>query len=285
MIVTDNDGLVDTVATTSTISAVPPHAAVDGPYTASEGTSINMSGAASNDPNGTVVSYAWDFGDGSSGSGATVSHTYANNGSYTVSLTVTDNDGRTDATTTTATISNVAPTVLSFAGATLLPGETYTANGNFTDPGADTWSATVNYGDGSGSQAPTLTEKTFSLSHTYASAGTFTVTVTVSDGDDSGGNTATVTVLTPGQGISSLTDLVDQLVSSGALSSANGNSLVVSLNAAADQIGAGNNATAINQLQAFLNKVDSMVKTGKLTAAQGADLTAMAQRIIAAAGL
>jgi tape measure domain-containing protein len=89
-------------------------------------------------------------------------------------------------------------------------------------------------------------------------------------------------VLTGVQGISSLTALVNQLVSSGVLSSGSGNSLLVSLNAAADQLANGNAATAKNQLQAFLSKVDSMVQTGKLTTAQGAALTALAQRIIAA---
>jgi DNA/RNA endonuclease G (NUC1)/PKD repeat protein len=285
MIVTDNDGLADTVSTTASVSAVPPHAAVDGPYTGNEGSSVSMSGAASNDPNGTVVSYAWDFGDGSTGSGANVSHTYANNGSYTVSLTVTDNDGRTDATTTTSTISNVAPSVLSFSGATLLPGETYSTNGSFTDPGADTWTATVNYGDGSGVQTLALSGKNFSLSHTYANAGTYTVTVTVSDGEDSGSNTQTVTVLTASEGVDALKTLVNQLITSEALSSGNGNSLLVTLDAALNQIASSNTATALNQLNAFLNKVDSMVRTGKLTAAQGAALTEMAQRIITSAGM
>ena len=53
----------------------------------------------------------------------------------------------------TATVANVAPIVGAFAGATLLPGETYTASGSFTDPGADPWTATVDYGDGTGTDA------------------------------------------------------------------------------------------------------------------------------------
>ena len=52
------------------------------------------------------------------------------------------------------------------------------SSGSFTDPGADTWTATVDYGDGSGVQALTLTDKTFNLSHTYADNGSYTVTVT-----------------------------------------------------------------------------------------------------------
>lgn len=50
-------------------------------------------GTGSSDSDGTIVSYSWDFGDGNSASGATASHSYAAAGSYTVSLTVTDDGG------------------------------------------------------------------------------------------------------------------------------------------------------------------------------------------------
>jgi len=51
----------------------------------------------------------------------------------------------------------------------------------FTDAGADTWTATVNYGDGSGAKPLTLNaDKTFGLSHVYADNDVYTVTVTVS---------------------------------------------------------------------------------------------------------
>lgn len=56
--------------------------------------SFNASG--STDPDGTIVLYAWTFGDGSTGSGVTPSHCYATAGTYTVILTVTDDDGATD---------------------------------------------------------------------------------------------------------------------------------------------------------------------------------------------
>ncbi|MEP1095755.1 MAG: PKD domain-containing protein [Cyclobacteriaceae bacterium] len=54
---------------------------------------VFFDGSESTDADGTIVSYEWDFGDGSSGSGATTSHTYTSAGNYTASLTVTDDGG------------------------------------------------------------------------------------------------------------------------------------------------------------------------------------------------
>ncbi|WDE09133.1 pre-peptidase C-terminal domain-containing protein [Thalassomonas viridans] len=63
------------------------------------GLSCDFDGSGSTDNNGTITSYAWTFGDNSSGSGTNPSHTYGAYGSYSVTLTVTDNDGNQDSTT------------------------------------------------------------------------------------------------------------------------------------------------------------------------------------------
>jgi hypothetical protein len=61
--------------------------------------------SGSNDPDGSIVSYSWDFGDGTPGSGETTTHTYGSSGTYTVTLTVTDDDGATDTATQQVTVS------------------------------------------------------------------------------------------------------------------------------------------------------------------------------------
>jgi hypothetical protein len=89
---------------------------------------------------------------------------------------------------------NTAPVVGAGVDATINEGDTFLQAGSFTDPDNDTWTATVDYGDGSGVQALALVGKTFSLSHVYTDNGTYNVTVTVNDGTASGSDVVVVTV-------------------------------------------------------------------------------------------
>ena len=80
--------------------------------------SCTFDGTASSDPDGHVVSYAWDFGDGLTDTGATPSHTYAQEGTYSYTLTVTDNRGGTDQTTGSIKVTDPATSPIHFGGAT-----------------------------------------------------------------------------------------------------------------------------------------------------------------------
>lgn len=121
-------------------------------------------------------------------------------GTYTATLTVADAAGLTAARPLTITVDNVAPTVTAGGPATLAEGGTLDRTGSFADPGADVWTATVDYGDGSGVQPLALRpDRTFTLSHRYLDNGAFTATVSVSDGIDarSAGFPVTVATVAP----------------------------------------------------------------------------------------
>jgi PKD repeat protein len=76
----------------------PPAAPVAGFTYAASGTWVDFNASGSYDSDGSVVSYYWDFGDGTTGSGVTTSHVYPYEGTFTVTLTVTDNSGLTGQT-------------------------------------------------------------------------------------------------------------------------------------------------------------------------------------------
>jgi hypothetical protein len=89
---------------------------------------------------------------------------------------------------------NAAPVVNAGPGALLVDLATFSSAGGFSDPDADSWTATVDYGDGTGTQALALVGQAFSLAHDYSDKGVFTVTVCVSDGTVQVCDTATVTM-------------------------------------------------------------------------------------------
>lgn len=101
-----------TVSTTPTPPASnnPPQANAGANKTSKVGQAVSFNGSSSTDSDGSITSYAWDFGDGDNSAGSTVSHVYSSPGTYTVSLTVTDNSGATDTDTLTAIITEDSTT-------------------------------------------------------------------------------------------------------------------------------------------------------------------------------
>ena len=172
------------------IIAQPPVANHGGPYSGAEGSSINFDGSASTDPENGALSYAWTFGDGGTATGATPTHSYTDNGTFAVTLTVTDPTGLTSTTASTATVSNVAPTITTLIGPTApyAVGATVSISGTFTDPGsADTHLISVDW-DANGVSTVTAGQLPaagqFAATHSYSSAGVYTVAVTVTDDDN-----------------------------------------------------------------------------------------------------
>ncbi len=149
-----------------------------------------FNGSASSDPDGTIASHAWNFGDGTTGTGATVSHTFAAAGTYTVTLTVTDNQGATGTTSQSVAVGAPPanqPPVASFTAACqsflgLLRWCTFNSSAS-TDPDGTITARSWNFGDGT-------TGTGASVTHFYSAAGARTVVLTVTD---NGGATDTET--------------------------------------------------------------------------------------------
>jgi hypothetical protein len=137
---------------------------------------------------------------GSNGQVVTLNHTYADNGPtgiYPVHVSWQNQYGGGNSADFAVTVTNVPPTVDAGPDTTVNHGGVLNRTGSFHDPGADTWVATVDFGDGSGPQALALArDGTFKLHYKYRDPGVYRVTVTVLD-DDGGAGTASflVTVL------------------------------------------------------------------------------------------
>jgi PKD repeat protein len=131
----------------------------------------------SSDPDGSVVTWSWDFGDGTTSNDQNPSHSYTNDGTYTVTLTVWDDCGSSNSVSEVIVVENLAP----LAGFSFLPSNPRVLQDViFVDESSDPDGSVVawswEFGDGatSNEQNPT---------HSYSSEGTYTVTLMVWDED------------------------------------------------------------------------------------------------------
>jgi PKD repeat protein len=187
--VTDNLGATGTDTAIATITNRPPTANAGADQTVVSGTNVSFNGSGSSDPDGTISTYAWNFGDGATGSGVTTSHTYPTPGSYTVTLTVTDNKGATASDTAVVTVQNRPPVANAGANQTVPSGTNVSLSGSgSSDPDGTISSYAWNFGDGATGSGVTT-------SHVYPTPGTYTVTLTVTDNlGATASDTATITV-------------------------------------------------------------------------------------------
>jgi PKD repeat protein len=180
--ITDDDGDQDTLTIEITVVA---NVAPTARFSYTTDISYVQFNDESTDSDGTIASHQWDFGDGFTSVEAAPSHTYASSGSFTVALTVTDDDGATHADTQSVAVD--APLIPA-----AIPDFTFTVNGlsvAFTDNSTGmVTSYQWDFGDGA-------TSVEAAPSHTYAQAGTYTVGLSVSNA--AGSNTATQEVTVP----------------------------------------------------------------------------------------
>ncbi|MFW9914324.1 MAG: PKD domain-containing protein, partial [Candidatus Thorarchaeota archaeon] len=195
--VTDDDGAATADTLTITVLNVAPSVEAGADQTIDEGALVTFAGAFS-DPGADTHTVHWDFGDGTTASGTlTPEHTYADDGLYTVTLTVTDDDGGAGTDTLTVTVLNVAPTasidaieqlqVFALPDLTVLILDPVLFEGSATDPGADTLTYYWTFGDGDGASGSSVT-------HSYGVPDTYTITLSVED-DDGGVGTASVALM------------------------------------------------------------------------------------------
>ncbi len=172
----------------------PPIAAfASSPNSALTGVSIILNATASSDSDGSIISYLWNFGDGSTGSGQITNHAYTTSGSYLVRLTVTDNSAATATADTTVIIQNRPPLPsITASTSTVSVGASVSFDATASnDPDGTITSYSWDFGDGTPGAGPTA-------SHTFSNAGTFTVRLSITDNNGSTASTVyTVTVQTP----------------------------------------------------------------------------------------
>jgi serine protease len=180
-VIDDDDALSDT----SSKSVRVPNAAPTAGFTFSTTVLTTDFTDASSDSDGSIVRWSWNFGDNAISSEQNPSHTYAGAGDYMVTLTVKDNDGKTDTTSQSVIIQATAGFVFSTTGLTA----------DFSDTSTVRYAPIVNWAWRFGDNASSSEQNP---SHTYADAGDYTVKLEVTD---SGGRiystSQTVTVTKP----------------------------------------------------------------------------------------
>ncbi len=182
------DSNIATVTITVEAANTSPTADAGGPYSGAEGSPVALDGSGSSDTDGDPLNYSWsvdstlcDFDDPAA---VSPNLTCADNGSYQVTLEVSDGQAATSAASAVE-VTNVAPTIdaiLAPADPVALDAQPVEVIVEFSDPGTnDTHTTTINWGDGTND--PSEAPSPVTASHTYAEEGVYTLQVAISDDD------------------------------------------------------------------------------------------------------
>lgn len=160
-----------------------PTALIAASTTSSVGAVVAVNGVGSTDSDGSIASYAWDFGDGGSGTGSSTEHIFNAGESFTITLTVTDDDGATGEDSVVIVVDdNVAPVAVIVAPDTAgVAGSVRFDGASSSDADGTVASYSWDFGDGNTATGPLV-------DHSFASAGTFTATLTVTDDKGASGS-------------------------------------------------------------------------------------------------
>jgi PKD repeat protein len=196
--VTDDSGAIDSDGTVAVIGlgAQPPVADPGGPYMGAVDAIMTLNGTGSSDPDGSIMAYDWDFGDGNIGSGATPSHGYSASGIYYVTLMVTDDSGEIGSNVTVAVIGSGNQPLVADAGgpytAEVDVAVAFDGTGS-SDPDGSIVAYDWDFGDGSIGSGATP-------SHAYSATGVYNATLAVTDdaGATDSDGTVVVVELDPG---------------------------------------------------------------------------------------
>ena len=270
--VTDDDGLADTCSQNITVLNRPPIASfTESATTVPTDTVITFNASYSYDLDGYIVSYFWDFGDSANGTSVTTEHAYADNGTYIVTLTITDDDGATAVATATKIISNRVPTASFTENATTVyTGEIihFNASESF-DPDGYIASYFWDFGDGTNATGVIIV-------HSYADNGTYIVTLTVTDDDGATASTSAIKTVLNRAPVASFTEsattvLTNESIDFDASRSYDSDGTIVSF---FWDFGDNTNATGVSVSHAYTN---NGVYTVTLTVTDDDNATASAQ--------
>ncbi|MEM4729279.1 MAG: PKD domain-containing protein [Thermoplasmata archaeon] len=180
--VRDNDGAESSARVDVEVHNIPPSASArTSKMNPLEDETVNFTATGVTDTPSDLplLTYHWDFGDGSSAEGQSVEHSFAKKRKYKVVLTVTDDDGESATTELTVSVRNAAPVVSASAGASRVRvGEAVNFSADANDTPSDLPRLKIEWDFGDGRKAEGA-----SVSHAYDLPGKYRVRVTVTDDD------------------------------------------------------------------------------------------------------